>query len=308
MPKESADLQPHLTPNRFWEFAALAHEIRQPLTAILSNAQAAWHLLAMDTPDLLEARAALADIIAGARRTNEVIRQLQAFLTAGTLEQTCLNINDVIHETIGLVRSDADAQHVLITLTSLPISPGSRRPHPVAASALEPGAQRLRGHAAGGERSRTLVVRTTSTTPGGITVAVQDSGLSIDETSLARLFHPFFTTKAGGMGLGLALSRSIITAHGGWIWATRHPDRDSQCRSPSQPSDQEKRVGKMRTTGGSMDETAPTIFVVDDDVNVRGALPASSARSGCRSKPSRPPVSSWDANAQMARPASYWMC
>ena len=116
MPKESADLQPHLTPNRFWEFAALAHEIRQPLTAILSNAQAAWHFLAMDTPDLPEARAALADIIAGARRTNEVIRQLQAFLTAGTLEQTCLNINDVIHETIGLVRSDADAQHVRITL------------------------------------------------------------------------------------------------------------------------------------------------------------------------------------------------
>jgi signal transduction histidine kinase len=73
--------------------------------------------------------------------------------------------------------------------------------------------------------SRTLVVRTTSTTPGGMTVAVQDSGPNLDETSLARLFHPFFTTKAGGMGLGLSLSRSIITAHGGWIWATRNPDR-----------------------------------------------------------------------------------
>jgi His Kinase A (phospho-acceptor) domain len=129
MPKESADPQPHLTPNRFWEFAALAHEIRQPLTAILSNAQAAWHFLAMDTPDLPEARAALADIIAGARRTNEVIRQLQAFLTAGTLEQTCLQINDVIHETIGLVRSDADAQHVRITLdlaAALPLLAGDR--------------------------------------------------------------------------------------------------------------------------------------------------------------------------------------
>jgi signal transduction histidine kinase len=73
--------------------------------------------------------------------------------------------------------------------------------------------------------SRTLVVRTTSTTPGGIAVAVQDHGPIINETSLARLFHPFFTTKAGGMGLGLALSRSIIAAHGGWIWATRNPDR-----------------------------------------------------------------------------------
>ena len=63
-------MQSHLTPNHFWEFAALAHEIRQPLTAIVSNAQAAWHFLAMDTPDP-GARAALADIIAGSRRTNE---------------------------------------------------------------------------------------------------------------------------------------------------------------------------------------------------------------------------------------------
>jgi two-component system, LuxR family, sensor kinase FixL len=129
IPGGAADMQPHLTPNRLWEFAALAHEIRQPLTAILSNAQAAWHFLAMDTPDLAEARAALSDIIAGARRTNEVIRQLQAFLTAGTLEQTCLNINDVIHETIGLVRSDADAQHVPITLdlaADLPLVSGDR--------------------------------------------------------------------------------------------------------------------------------------------------------------------------------------
>jgi two-component system, LuxR family, sensor kinase FixL len=226
MQKERADLQPHLAPNRFWEFAALAHEIRQPLTAILSNAQAAWHFLAMDTPDLPEARAALADIIAGARRTNEVIRQLQAFLTTGTLEQTCLNINDVIRETIGLVCSDADAQHILITLdlaADLPLVSGDRiQLRQVLLNLVRNAFEAMQQVEDG---SRTLVVRTTSTTPGGITVAVQDSGLSIDETSLVRLFHPFFTTKAGGMGLGLSLSRSIITAHGGWIWATRNPDR-----------------------------------------------------------------------------------
>ena len=62
-------------------------------------------------------------------------------------------------------------------------------------------------------------------TPGGITVAVQDRGLSIKETSRAPLFHPFFTTKTGGMGLGLALSGSIIATHGGWLWATRNLDR-----------------------------------------------------------------------------------
>jgi signal transduction histidine kinase len=226
MQKQSADMQPPLTAGRFWEFAALAHEIKQPLTAILSNAQAAWHFLAMDTPDLQEARAALADIIASARRTNDVIRQLQAFLTTGTLEQTCLNINDIIHETIGLVRSDAEAQHVRITLdlaADLPLVSGDRiQVRQVLLNLVRNAFEAMHQVE---DRSRTLVVRTTSITPGGLTVAVQDSGLSIDETSLARLFHPFFTTKAGGMGLGLALSRSIITAHGGWIWATRNRDR-----------------------------------------------------------------------------------
>jgi C4-dicarboxylate-specific signal transduction histidine kinase len=219
-------MQPHLPPGRFWEFAALAHEIKQPLTAMLSNAQAAWHFLAMDTPDLQEARAALADIIAGARRTNEMIRQLQAFLTAGTLEQTCLNINDVIHETIGMVHSAADVQHVRITLdlaADLPLVSGDRIQLRQVLLNLVRNAFEAMHQVEDG--SRTLVVRTTSTTPGGMTVAVQDSGPNLDETSLARLFHPFFTTKAGGMGLGLSLSRSIITAHGGWIWATRNPDR-----------------------------------------------------------------------------------
>jgi len=219
-------MQPQLIPSHFWEFAALAHEIRQPLTAILSNAQAAWHFLSLDTPDLQEARAALADIIAGSRRTNEVIRQLQAFLTAGTLEQTCLNINDVIHETIGMVRSDAEAQHVRITLdlaADLPLISGDRIQLRQVLLNLVRNAFEAMHQVADGER--TLVVRTTSTTTGGITVVVQDRGLSINETDLARLFHPFFTTKAGGMGLGLALSRSIITAHGGWIWATRNPDQ-----------------------------------------------------------------------------------
>ena len=72
---------------------------------------------------------------------------------------------------------------------------------------------------------RTLVVRSLATTMGITTVEVRDGGIGVDETTMARLFHPFFTTKTGGMGLGLALSRSIIAAHGGWIWATRNPDR-----------------------------------------------------------------------------------
>jgi two-component system, LuxR family, sensor kinase FixL len=226
MPQERAPLPPLHTQQGCWEFAALAHEIRQPLTAILSNAQAAWHVLTRETPDVPEACAALTDIIASARRTNEMIRQLQAFLTAGTLEQTGLHIHDVIHETMELVRSEADAHHVRLTLdlaADLPPVCGARlQLRQVLVNLVRNACEAMHQVA---DAQRTVVVRTTASPPGGVTVAVHDRGPRLDETSLARLFHPFFTTKAGGMGLGLALSRSIITAHGGWIWATRNPDQ-----------------------------------------------------------------------------------
>lgn len=219
-------MRPTLPPKGCWEFAALAHELRQPLTVILSNAQAAWHLLDSGTPNLAEARAALTDIIAGARRTNEMIRQLQAFLTTGTLDQTCFHIHDVIHETIELMRSEADAYHVRIMLelaANLPMIAGARSQlRQVLLNLVRNAFEAMHQVEDGG---RTVVVRTTATPSGGVIVAVQDRGPTTDGTSLARLFQPFFTTKAGGMGLGLALSRSIIAAHGGWIWATRNPDR-----------------------------------------------------------------------------------
>jgi C4-dicarboxylate-specific signal transduction histidine kinase len=216
----------HLTSNRLWEFAALAHELKQPLTAILSNAQAARHLLALDPPDLQEARTSLADIIADARRTTEVLRGVQAFVSTGALDLTLLNINDVVRETIGLVHNDATAHGMMITLhlaDDLPLVNGDRiQLRQVLLNLVRNAFEAMSQVEAGG---RTLVVRTSAATPGIMTVEAQDHGVGVDEMTMARLFHPFFTTKAGGMGLGLALSRSIIAAHGGWIWATQNPDR-----------------------------------------------------------------------------------
>jgi two-component system sensor kinase FixL len=168
----------------------------------------------------------LADIIADARRTGEVLRRLQAFVTTGVLELTCLNINDVVQETIGLVHSDALAQGVMITVAladGLPLVYGDRiQLRQVLLNLLRNAFEAMSPVEDG---DRTLTIRTLSATMGVITVEVQDRGIGADETTLERLFHPFFTTKAGGMGLGLAFSRSIIAAHGGWIWATRNPDR-----------------------------------------------------------------------------------
>jgi two-component system sensor kinase FixL len=196
------------------------------LTAILSNAQAAWRLLALDPPDIEEVRTSLADIIGDARRTGEVLRQLQAFVTTGALELTRLNINDVVQETIGLVHSDATAQDVMTTLAladNLPLVYGDRiQLRQVLLNLIRNAFEAMSQVEAGDRR---LVISTSSATLGVITVQVQDRGITVDEMTLDRLFQPFFTTKAGGMGLGLALSRSIIAAHGGWIWATRNPDR-----------------------------------------------------------------------------------
>jgi two-component system sensor kinase FixL len=207
-------------------FCTLAHELKQPLAAILSNAQAAWRFLAMDTPELTEVGAALHDIIADTHRTVEVMQRLQAFVTTGALEQTPLDINAVICEVIQLVRRDASRQHLTLSLdlaADLPMVLGDHiQLRQVLLNLVRNAFEAMQAQ---GNAIRTLAVRTTGETRDVVTIAVQDNGIGLDETSMARLFHPFFTTKAGGMGLGLALSRSIIAAHGGWIWAERNVQR-----------------------------------------------------------------------------------
>ena len=224
---DDATLQPQLPSNRLWEFAALAHELKQPLAAILSNAQAAYRLLTFDDPDLQEVRESLTDIIADAHRTAEVLQGLQAFVTTGALDFTAIHINAYIQETMGLVSRDAHAQGLMITLEladDLPSVYGDRTQlRQVLLNLVRNAFEAMHHVEADGDH--TLVVRTSAPVSGVIMVEVQDSGMGIDETTLTRLFHPFFTTKAGGMGLGLALSRSIIAVHGGWIWATQNPDR-----------------------------------------------------------------------------------
>lgn len=204
-------------------FCALAHELKQPLAAILSNAQATRRFLAMDDPDLSEAGAALEDIIADTRRTVEVIQRLQAFVTTGALELTRLDINAVVREVIQLVHNDAAARHLDLNqelAADLPMVMGDRvELRQVLLNLLRNAFEAMQEQDG---TARSLTVRTTCETPDVVTVAVQDSGMGLDEVSMTRLFHPFFTTKTGGMGLGLAFSRNIIAAHGGWIWATRN--------------------------------------------------------------------------------------
>ena len=206
--------------------ASLAHEINQPLTAILSNAQAAQRFLDGDEPDLEEVGEILLDIAKDGGRASEVIQRLREMVKKGDLERSPLDINSVIHQVIMLVHGDAEEKRASITFdlaTGLPPVLGdSVQLQQVVLNLVLNGLEAMSQVEQG---SRELVVRTSKDESDTISVAVCDTGIGLHDDVMERIFDPFFTTKPQGMGMGLSIRRSIIAAHGGRLWATKNPDR-----------------------------------------------------------------------------------
>ena len=203
--------------------ASLAHELNQPLTAILSNAQAAQDLLALDVIDLDAMREILSDIVADDKRAAAVIRRLRTLLRKGDLEFVPLDVNEIVGEVAWLVKNDALIRNVSITLdlaSDLPGVLGDRvQLQQVVLNLVLNGLEALRPPWAG---ARALVIRTARDGATTVAVAVQDSGTGIDEKDTDRIFQPFYTTKAEGLGMGLAIARTIVDAHGGRLVATNN--------------------------------------------------------------------------------------
>jgi signal transduction histidine kinase len=204
--------------------SSLAHELNQPLTAILSNAQAGHRLLGVAHPDLDELRACLTDIINDDQRAAEVIRRMRRMLKKTDFRSLPLALNDLVANTIGLVANDA-----LLRSVSLEFKPGPALPvaygdlvqiQQVILNLLSNG---IAASAAGGAANRKVTLWT-SVVPGAyVELAVHDSGKGIASSDLERVFEPFFTTKADGLGMGLAISRTIVEAHGGHLVAENDP-------------------------------------------------------------------------------------
>jgi two-component system sensor kinase FixL len=205
--------------------ASLAHELNQPLTAILSNAQAAQRILDSDRADLAEIREILGDIVEDDKRAGEVIYRLRGFLKKGTLELSALDIGELVSEVAPLVSSDAIIRNVVIRLELAPGLPpvcGDRvQLQQVVLNLLMNGLDAMRESGAG---ERTLVLRTFSAGPASVVVAVEDSGVGVPEADLDHVFHAFYTTKPDGLGMGLAIVRSIVEAHGGQPKARNKPE------------------------------------------------------------------------------------
>jgi PAS domain S-box-containing protein len=206
--------------------ASLAHELNQPLAAILSNAQAALRFLQSEKPDLNELREILQDIASEDKRAGGVIRSLRAMMKQEEKDKERLFINEIARDVVSLFHSEAVLRNVVIETDfaeSLPFVFADKIQLQQVVLNLMMNAAEAMDH--GAPEGRKILLKTRRTDDGAIQVAVRDCGPGIEEENLGRVFQPFFTTKGAGLGMGLAFSRSIIESHGGHIWARNNPDK-----------------------------------------------------------------------------------
>jgi C4-dicarboxylate-specific signal transduction histidine kinase len=206
--------------------ASIAHEVNQPITAAVTNAEAALRWLAAQPPDLVEVREALDRIVEDGARASNVIGGIRALIKKVPPRQACLDINEAIREVIALTRGEAAKTGVSVQTDladGLPLTYGDRvQLQQVILNLIINAIEAMSGVA---ETSRALLISTGQAEPGGVLVAVRDSGPGLDPASLEHLFNAFYTTKSGGMGMGLAICRSIIEAHDGQLCVSANEPR-----------------------------------------------------------------------------------
>lgn len=204
---------------------SLAHELNQPLTAILSNAQAGIRFLNHSPPDLEEVRISLSTIVESDKHAGEVIRRLRAMLRNEPADHCQLDINEVVQDVIRIIRSDLLNRNVELTLdlaSELPPVDGDRvQLQQVLLNLVMNGSDAM----ATLGRGREMTIRTRMFDADKVVVMVSDVGTGIPAENLERIFSPFVTSKAEGLGLGLAVCTTIIQAHNGRLWASNNLDQ-----------------------------------------------------------------------------------
>jgi PAS domain S-box-containing protein len=202
--------------------SSLAHELSQPLTAIMHNAQAAQQFLAHDECDMQAVREILRDIVTDDERAAEVIERLRALLKKGEFHPQALAVDQLVQSVLKLLNHDLKARSVSVVLN---LSPGLRlirgdrvQLQQVLINLILNAADAM-SQTTG--RGRSLTLRTHSIEAGAVTISVADTGTGIPAGCEEKIFESYYTTKLQGLGLGLSLSRSIVLAHGGYMWAEK---------------------------------------------------------------------------------------
>jgi PAS domain S-box-containing protein len=206
--------------------ASIAHEVNQPIAAVVTNAQAALRWLNMQPPNAEEVRQALDRIVSNGRRAGGVIGRIRALVAKAPPLNDRLDVNEVTREVIALTRSELRSSGTSLQTQladRLPLVQGDRiQLQQVMLNLILNAVEAMSGSS---ETARDLLIRTEQDGSGGVLVAVEDSGPGLQPESLDRLFDAFYTTKPSGMGMGLSICRSIIEAHGGRVWATTNVPR-----------------------------------------------------------------------------------
>jgi signal transduction histidine kinase len=211
--------------------ASIAHELNQPLGAIFCNAEAAEAAVNSVTPDLSEIQAILSDIKRDDRRASEIIGRIRALIQKAVVGVEEVDLNDIVSEAFAFLTSQASAQHVSLRMSLSPENPkviGDRVQLQQVILNLIVNA--LDAVNATGGRKKEIIARTVQFDHNIAEVSIIDSGSGISTSKLNQVFDPFYTTKKGGMGMGLAISRKILEAHGGRIWVENRREGGAEFR------------------------------------------------------------------------------
>ena len=200
---------------------SLAHEVKQPIAAAINNASAALHWIDRESPDLEKIRQSLGRIVGNGHRANDVISRIRSLLKKAPLQKERLEINDAIREVLALSRGEitknAISVRTQLAAGLLPIEGDRVQLQQVILNLVVNAVEAMSSVPVG---ARELTISTVKGRAESVHVAIRDSGPGIAQVALDRAFDAFYTTKPGGLGMGLSISRSIIEAHGGRLWAT----------------------------------------------------------------------------------------
>jgi C4-dicarboxylate-specific signal transduction histidine kinase len=206
--------------------ASITHEVNQPITAARTNASAALNFLERSQPDLEEVKEALEHVVKDVDRAGAVVARMRALMRRSPMQMDSMDMNEAVREVIELTRSEALKNKVALQteLTDrLPIIRGDRiQLQQVVLNLILNAVQAMDAIP---DKAREVCITTGESLPGEVRLGVRDTGPGLTPDGFSRLFEPFYTTKPSGMGMGLAICRSIVEAHGGRLWATANKPR-----------------------------------------------------------------------------------
>jgi signal transduction histidine kinase len=198
--------------------ATIAHEVKQPLSGMIANADAGLRWLDRSTPDLDKAKASFEGIVADGHRAGAVIESIRAIFKKDVRNRTSLDVNELIGEALALTRGDLQRHGILVRAEANQQLPQVRGDRIQLQQVLLNLITNAIDSMVAKEGARVLCVRSEGDDGGNVIVSVADTGTGIGSQELGRIFNPLFTTKSGGMGMGLSICRSIIEAHDGRLW------------------------------------------------------------------------------------------